>query len=78
MAAFSFPVPLTELAGGAGHVLELFHGPTAAFKDVGASFLAECFDQSGRHAADRVGSDVRPIRVERLRQRCTANLASRS
>ena len=37
--AFTFPVPLIELGGGTA-VLELFHGPTAAFKDVGARFLA--------------------------------------
>jgi len=35
-SAFNFPIPLRN------HVLELFHGPTAAFKDVGARFLAEC------------------------------------
>ncbi|HEV3468917.1 MAG TPA: threonine synthase [Pyrinomonadaceae bacterium] len=39
--AFSFPVPLTELDETTA-VLELFHGPTAAFKDVGARFLAAC------------------------------------
>ncbi|WP_312392301.1 threonine synthase [Stenotrophomonas geniculata] len=37
--AFDFPVPLRPLGGG-DHVLELFHGPTAAFKDIGARFLA--------------------------------------
>lgn len=37
--AFTFRVPLRELRGRTG-VLELFHGPTAAFKDVGARFLA--------------------------------------
>ncbi len=41
-AAFSFPVPLKKLKDDTS-VLELFHGPTAAFKDVGARFLAECF-----------------------------------
>ncbi|MEM1261591.1 MAG: threonine synthase [Pseudomonadota bacterium] len=39
---FSFPVPLVCLGADAPHVLELFHGPTAAFKDVGARFLAAC------------------------------------
>ena len=39
--AFNFPIPLRELGDGTA-VLELFHGPTAAFKDVGARFLAEC------------------------------------
>lgn len=37
--AFSFPVPLVELNEKLA-VLELFHGPTAAFKDFGARFLA--------------------------------------
>ncbi len=41
---FSFPIPTTSLAAGGNDVslLELFHGPTAAFKDVGAGFLAAC------------------------------------
>ncbi len=39
--AFNFPIPLTPIdASGRYEVLELFHGPTAAFKDVGARFLA--------------------------------------
>ncbi len=37
--AFDFPVPLRPLGDG-DHVLELFHGPTAAFKDIGVRFLA--------------------------------------
>ncbi|MAB79296.1 MAG: threonine synthase [Planctomycetes bacterium] len=44
--AFDFPIPLTALANTAGtYVLELFHGPTAAFKDVGARFMAECLSR---------------------------------
>src|SRR5688572_24717337 len=31
--AFSFDAPLRPLAGDNDYVLELFHGPTAAFKD---------------------------------------------
>ncbi|KRA44471.1 threonine synthase [Pseudoxanthomonas sp. Root630] len=38
--AFDFPAPLRALGTPADHVLELFHGPTAAFKDFGARFLA--------------------------------------
>ena len=39
--AFNFPAPLEMLTGdGRLSVLELFHGPTAAFKDFGARFLA--------------------------------------
>jgi threonine synthase len=40
--AFDFPAPLLPLATSGDHVLELFHGPTAAFKDFGARFLAAC------------------------------------
>jgi len=53
--AFDFPAPLRSLVPPAGsaaadrdgdlHVLELFHGPTAAFKDFGARFLAACFQR---------------------------------
>ncbi|MDR2159186.1 MAG: threonine synthase [Treponema sp.] len=39
--AFSFAAPLT--AAGDRPVLELFHGPTAAFKDFGARFMARAF-----------------------------------
>lgn len=37
--AFDFPAPLLPLDRGA-QVLELFHGPTCAFKDFGARFMA--------------------------------------
>jgi len=37
--ALDFPVPLVPLTDGV-YVLELFHGPTCAFKDVGARFMA--------------------------------------
>lgn len=47
--AFTFPIPLVDLDAGTS-VLELFHGPTAAFKDVGARFLASCLS---RIAKDR-------------------------
>jgi len=41
--AFNFPAPLVPLVpDGRLSVLELFHGPTAAFKDFGARFLAAC------------------------------------
>lgn len=39
-SAFNFPLPL-DLVTDRVAFLELFHGPTAAFKDVGARFLAE-------------------------------------
>lgn len=37
--AINFPVPLVELEKGT-FFLELFHGPTLAFKDVGARFMS--------------------------------------
>lgn len=38
--AFSFDAPLRPLGNDKDFVLELFHGPTAAFKDYAARFLA--------------------------------------
>lgn len=38
---FDFPIPLVQVNDKV-HCLELFHGPTFAFKDIGARFLAEC------------------------------------
>lgn len=38
---FDFPIPLVNVKDGI-QCLELFHGPTYAFKDIGARFLAEC------------------------------------
>lgn len=55
--AASFPLPLVGLPGtDAPRVLELFHGPTAAFKDLGARFLAACVGRIGR-------GDPRPLTV---------------
>lgn len=52
-SALTFPVPLAELEPGIT-VLEVFHGPSCAFKDVGASFLAATMDatlaDSGKRA----------------------------
>ncbi|MEL7539115.1 MAG: threonine synthase [Pseudomonadota bacterium] len=46
---FVFPIPLTAIDRGNAaerlFLLELFHGPTAAFKDVGARFLAACMSR---------------------------------
>jgi len=45
--AFNFPAPLRPIStnSDALSVLELFHGPTAAFKDFGARFLAATMSQ---------------------------------
>jgi threonine synthase len=47
--AFDFPVPLAtpDPARPGLRALELFHGPTGAFKDFGARFLMACFDRIG-------------------------------
>jgi threonine synthase len=50
-AALDFPIPMVEIEPGV-HVLELFHGPTLAFKDVGARFMAclmHALDPGRRH-----------------------------
>ncbi len=48
--AFDFPAPLVTLenAPAPASVLELFHGPTCAFKDFGARFLAACLERIRR------------------------------
>ena len=40
-SAFTFPAPIITVADR--YVVELFHGPTAAFKDFGARFMARAF-----------------------------------
>ncbi len=47
--ALNFPIPLIELQPGV-FVLELFHGPTFAFKDVGARVMARLM--ASRHRGD--------------------------
>lgn len=54
--AFSFPAPLVPLEEGRLSVLELFHGPTAAFKDFGARFLAATFARLRK-------PDARPLTI---------------
>jgi threonine synthase len=58
--AFDFPLPLRPLIepGGELAVLELFHGPTAAFKDVGARFLAAVMERALPRS-----SDTRPLTI---------------
>jgi threonine synthase len=48
--AFDFPAPIVEVTGAGGDLsaLELFHGPTAAFKDFGARFLAASLERIPR------------------------------
>src|SRR5690348_4584474 len=51
--ALDFETPLRPLPQRDTFVLELFHGPTAAFKDVGARFLAACLRRLPRQDARR-------------------------
>ena len=59
--ALDFPVPLRPVieAHAELSVLELFHGPTAAFKDIGARFLAEIMER----ALPAAGRDPRPLTI---------------
>ena len=47
-----FPIPLVKAADGK-YSLELFHGPTLAFKDVGARFMARLLGYFNRDNKDR-------------------------
>lgn len=42
--AFTFPAPLAKVSENIS-CLELFHGPTLAFKDFGARFMAQCLSE---------------------------------
>jgi threonine synthase len=54
--AFDFPAPVIDVPAAKGRlsVLELFHGPTAAFKDFGARFLAASLERIPRHDPRRL------------------------
>lgn len=54
--ALNFDTPLRPLPSHDAQVLELFHGPTAAFKDVGARFLSACLRRLPR-------ADGRPLTI---------------
>jgi threonine synthase len=58
--AFTFPIPLRRLDAHT-EILELFHGPTAAFKDVGARFLASCLSRMS--SDDSSGGRARTVLV---------------
>ena len=52
--AYPFSAPLIN--AGPRLVLELFHGPTAAFKDFGARFMAHCFSYLRR-------GEIKPLKI---------------
>lgn len=43
-SAFNFPAPVTKVNDKIS-ALELFHGPTLAFKDFGGRFMAQCLSR---------------------------------
>jgi threonine synthase len=47
-AAFAVEPPMKPFGSTGDSLLELFHGPTAAFKDYGAGFLAQCLARRPR------------------------------
>ncbi|WP_218597716.1 threonine synthase [Polaribacter sp. NJDZ03] len=49
----SFDFPLVEVDDNIA-ALELFHGPTMAFKDVGAKFMAQCLEYFNKDRDDEV------------------------
>src|SRR5207247_1283829 len=51
----SAPLVTPDSANPSLRALELFHGPTGAFKDFGARFLMACFD--------RLGGDEGPLTI---------------
>lgn len=51
--AFDFPLELNEVESGR-FVMELFHGPTLAFKDFGARFMARLFAEQSHKSGKMV------------------------
>jgi threonine synthase len=48
-----FEFPIVEITPNIG-ALELFHGPTMAFKDVGARFMAQCLGYFSRSSKNKI------------------------
>lgn len=49
----NFPIPLHQVQEDI-YALELFHGPTLAFKDVGARFMSRCLGYFARECKEKV------------------------
>jgi len=63
--AFDFPAPLVmpDADRPSLRLLELFHGPTGAFKDFGARFLMACFDRLGPSTGSGQAGGEGPLTV---------------
>lgn len=48
-----FPIPLVKVTNNV-YSLELFHGPTLAFKDIGARFMSRCLGYFARERSEKV------------------------
>lgn len=48
-----FPIPLVQVTDHT-YALELFHGPTLAFKDIGARFMSRCLGYFARERSEKV------------------------
>ncbi|MCG7857876.1 threonine synthase [Flavihumibacter sediminis] len=48
-----FPIPLIKVDKGI-YLLELFHGPTLAFKDVGARFMSRCLGYFAKEKSEKI------------------------
>src|SRR5690625_1939734 len=51
--AFDFPVKMVELSQQE-YILELFHGPTLAFKDFGARLMARLYSKVAKHQGEEI------------------------
>ncbi len=69
--AFQFPAPINQVKDSV-YALELFHGPTLAFKDFGGRFMAQSLAQSLMVARSLSLQRHLAIRVRRLLTRFTA------
>lgn len=51
--AFNFKIPVVEVEKEV-YSLELFHGPTCAFKDVGARFMSRCLSAFSKQSGQKI------------------------
>ena len=58
----NFPIPLVKVNDQV-YSLELFHGPTLAFKDIGARFMSRCLGHFIGRKAEDDASDKKKVTV---------------